>query len=425
MRSPIRLAALVAAAAAAFVWISGVAHPVAASAATGSCVDYKYCLEFRSQMNNKVLDGIFYHDETQQQAVMNATSKNGLWGISLESYPYWTGDDWNQFGGEGNGVFRLRSLARPNSCLTESLPGRNQARVVQCAAVDNSDDARKQSWFLVQGTGGDYSLRSLYDGKCLDILNGDGSDGAQVGAWDCNGDKGSSNQQWHVADYSGKTQQNSSQGPPIAKSPLPYTLASETEQNLGDQVRALNLASQITFCNHAAYLAEGVVSFARTGDGGTQSDLSTPVIPAGQCKSMTFPKGEWLEADVEMHEFSGMYFGQYGWRYWPNNGGLNQGHEWITEGLANDDLVGVYTVAGKYVNLTFNFYGSVCYSSSTIDYDFLSKRTTVVNDNDLHQGCQDANDPGLLSSVATVSEALEDFTDSLSEFLQWMYEARL
>ncbi len=425
MRSPTRLAALVLAVVTAFVWLSGIAQPGTAHAATGSCLDYKYCLEFRSQMNNKVMDGIFWGEEPGQQAVMNANSHNGLWGISLESYPYWTGSDWGQFGGEGNGIFRLRSLARGNSCLQENLSWRNQARVVQCAPVDNSDDARKQSFYLVKGTGGDYSIRSLYDGKCLDVLGGNNSDGAWVGAYDCNGDKGSSNQQWHVADYSGKTQQNSNQGPPIAKSPLPYTLASETEQNLGDQIRALNLPSKITFCNRGAYVAEGVISFARTGDGGTQAELSTPALAIGQCSTMTFPKGEWLEANVEMHLFSYMYMGEYGWQYWPNNGGRNIGSEFMSKGMANDDLVADYTVAGKYVNLTFNFHGSTCFASSTIDYDFLAKRTAVVKDNDLHQGCQDANDPGLVSSVAAVSEALEDFTDSLTEFLQWMYEAGL
>ena len=158
-----------------------------------TCAHYINCLSFRSAMNNRSLDAIWWGSTTEQEAVTSMNPTNGLWGVTFY-------DPQSRI----DGVFQLHPLAKPNWCLTEPASrSTSQMYVAPCVSKPGFPEGDRQEWRLFAGTNGNYSLRAAYDGYCADVLNGSNYDGAWVGSWSCSSGGGTSNQQWAVDDYSG------------------------------------------------------------------------------------------------------------------------------------------------------------------------------------------------------------------------------
>ena len=430
-RSLRRLAALVAVAFAAIAGFTTLSGFVAASRAEAdTCANYTYCLGFRSTMNNSALDGIYWSNEPTEQAVTDQNPVHGLWGVQFETWTdhapmtiqngvYVDGGTSPNTSYRDHAIFQLRSLSQPGGCLTEILSPRNQLRVTPCANNPQMTVDNQQQFYLVAGSDGAYSLRSLYDQKCVDVLNNSDGDGHWIGSWDCDG-LGSSNQQWKVADYSGTAATTQSNGTPVAGSQVAANLASIRAAALGRDIRAQNQPGKITFCNWGGYLAEGVLSFYRTGST-TGNHWSTPVLGASKCATFSIPRGQDIQAEVELHEFSGMYFGAYGWKTNPDNGGVNLRQNYWTSDTSNDVVAAAYSVGGDYSNITFNFYGTTCYPSTTVNYnDTLSRMATVVVDNHQHEGCRDSQNFGVETFLGEAVESIEDLTDGMADFMRWL-----
>jgi hypothetical protein len=398
-----------------------------AEAATQSCSAYTYCLGFRSAMNNSALDGIYWSNETQQQAVTDQTPVHGLWGLQFET---WTDTGpmsiqngmWVNSPGKPNstypeyGIFELRSLVQDGGCLTEITSPRDQLRVTPCANQPGSVTDNQQQWYLVAGNNGNYTLRSGYDGNCIDVLNNSNGDGHWIGTWPCNNGIGSSNQQWAVADYTGTTASNQSNGTALSGSTAASDLASAHSTNFAHDIAQRNLPGSITFCNWAGYLAEGVV-FYRTGS--TTGGWESPVLSAtNRCATFNIPRGQGIQASVEMHEFTGMFSGEYGWKY-PPGGGTNNGTDYWTSGTHNDIVAASYTIGGVYTNLTLNFYGSTCAPTTGVNFnDAASRLGTVVVDNHQQETCRDSQNFGIETYVDEAAEAVEDFLDGATDFMR-------
>ena len=180
--------------------------------------------------------------------------------------------------------------------------------------------------------------------------------------------------------------------------------------------RALNLPGRIRFCNWGGFVAEGVIEAYEYADNGQKHSWSTPTIPSRQCSTFNVPKGTPIAAHITMHIWSGMYFAQYGWKYWPNHtdsSGWND-YSGYGSGTANDDIVATYDLSAPYTNTTFNFYGTTCNATTGVTQDdFLSAQVSTVDDAHEAFGCQDAGEAngGSASALGRLNEALETVED--------------
>ncbi len=374
-------------------------------------------------MNGRAIDSIWWGHTTQQEAVTTKFDKldyylhNHLWGVYFPDNSY-----------RDQGSFELRSIGQPGWCLKESTD-RNQLAVSPCNDGPAHEPDPRQVWYLAPTDNADrFSLRSTWDGKCADILNGSDYDGAWVGAWNCGGAGGSTNQQWTISDWSGTQASTTLAGGIVPKSGTP-TANTLTHLNKGGMARyalALNLPGTIKFCNWGAFAAEGVIEAYEYADNGQKHSWSTPTIPSRQCSTFTVPKGTPITARITMHIWSGMYFAQYGWKYWPNHtdsSGWND-YSGYGSGTANDDIVATYDLSAPYTNTTFNFYGTTCNATTGVTQDdFLSAQVSTVDDEHEAFGCQDAGEAngGSASALGRLNEALEtveDLWDVLGSLLQ-------
>ncbi len=407
---------------AAFAGIFGFAGSDTANAATSqTCASYTYCLEFDSAMNGRAIDSIWWGHTTQQEAVTTKFDKldyylhNHLWGVYFPS-------------GQDQGSFELRSVGQQGWCLKESAD-RNQLAVSACNDVPGHEPDPRQVWYLAPTDNADrFSLRSTWDGKCADILNGSDYDGAWVGAWNCSGAGGSTNQQWTISDWTGTQASTTLAGGIVPKSgtATAKTLAQLNKGGMARYAAALNLPGRITFCNWGGFAAEGVIEAYELAENGQSHAWSTPTIPSQQCSTFNVPKGTPIAARITMHIWSGMYFAQYGWKYWPDHtdrSGWND-YSGYGSGTANDDIVATYNLSAPYTNTTFNFYGTTCNATTGVTQnDFLSAQVSTVADAHEAFGCQDAGEAngGSASALGRLNEALEtveDLWDVLGSLLQ-------
>ena len=167
------------------------------------------------------------------------------------------------------------------------------------------------------------------------------------------------------------------------------------------------------------------MSFYRTGST-TGRNWSTPVLSAtNPCSTFSIPRGQGIEAEIEMHVFSAMFTGAYGWKTYPNNGGVNTGKDYLTSVTSNDDTVASYTIGGVYTNVTLNFYGTSCSPSTGVNFnDSASRIGTVVVDNHEQEGCRDSQNFGIETYLGEASEAVEDFMDGASDFVRALAGSR-
>jgi hypothetical protein len=330
----------------AIAWAPGVVPIGTASAAGTTCQSYTYCFQLRSAMNGKRALDASYAGPTQDQAVTLASPWDGFWGVSSES----SAD-------KAKGLFQLRLVGLQNWCLTEPTSG-SQLDVVQCVNAPGTDADRRQNWtfFGPSSNSGQYSLRSAFDGKCVDVLNGTDSDLAQVGAWTCNSFYGSANQLWTVADYSGTT---NAPGVTAASPSTNSTAVGQLARQYSSTVVARQAVQQntpgsISFCNWGGYVAWATVNYARiTPSNAFLSGRSTPDLLITQCSSIPVPAGQGVAAEITLH----VHFG------------------------TNDVTAATYFLTAAYTKTTFNFYGTVCGPSIGVDAnDSLSGLlTTTVN----------------------------------------------
>lgn len=419
-RGRLRAVGLLVAVLAAFAGIFGFAgHDTANAVVTfksptsspPTCADYTYCLEFDSAMNGRAIDSIWWGHTTQQEAVTTKFDKydyylhNHLWGVYFPDNTY-----------KDQGSFELRSIGQPGWCLKEPSD-RTQLAVSPCNDVPGHEVDPRQVWYLAPSDNADrFSLRSTWDGKCADILNNSNFDGAWVGAWNCSGAGGSSNQQWTIADWSGTKASTTLAGGIVPKSgtPTATTLAHWNKGGMARYARALNLPGRIRFCNWGGFVAEGVIEAYEYADNGQKHSWSTPVIPSRQCATFNVPKGTPIAAHITMHIWAGMYFNEYNWIYWPNHTDQSGWNNLYPRGTGNDDIVATYDLSAPYTNTTFNFYGTTCNATTGVTQDdFLSAQVSTVADAHEAYGCQDAGEGngGSGSGLGRFNEALETVED--------------
>jgi hypothetical protein len=101
-------------------------------------------------------------------------------------------EEW-QFVNDGHQNFQIVSQAS-GLCLAQVASHANGAPVME----QNCAQVRSQLWHAINGTtvgGSDFQLLNLSSGQCLDLENGDTSDGVPMQVWDCN--IITDNQRWH------------------------------------------------------------------------------------------------------------------------------------------------------------------------------------------------------------------------------------
>ena len=127
-----------------------------------------------------------------------------------------------------------------------------------------------------------------------------------------------------------------------------------------------------------------------------------------------------------MHIWTGMYFAQYGWKYWPDHTD-SSGWNYLKgygSGTANDDVIATYNLAAPYTNTTFNFYGTTCNATTGVTQDdFLSAQVSTVADAHQASGCQEAGEDNggsgsILGRINEALETVEDLFDVLSGLLE-------
>ncbi len=371
-----------------------------------SCAHYIYCLSFRSAMNNRSLDSIWWGSTTEQEAVTSMNPTNGFWGVTFFSPA-----------SQIDGVFELHPIAaKPNWCLTEPASrSTSQMYVAPCVNQRGFPAGDRQEWRLVAGTNNNYSLRAAYDGYCADVLNRSDYDGAWVGSWSCSSGGGTANEQWAVDDYSGSLNAPSAAtnaallGPkagPFA-SGLPSQLADAGVKGLEDWAVRQNATGKITFCNWGGYVAMGVINIVRVGSKAPLYNWSTPVLNSRQCASYYIAAGQPVVAEITMHVFTNMFQGSYGWQYRPDNGGVNTRNDYWTSDYSNDDTVATYTLSSVYTNTSFHFYGTTCNATTGYTFDDVkTKIGTFVKDDGFAKGCWGDND--ISAGILTVGDAIED-----------------
>lgn len=90
--------------------------------------------------------------------------------------------------------FQIR-VRHSNKCLDldTASPTADGARVQQWTCL--GPDQLNQIWRVVENSDGTYTIKSLYNGTCLDAAAAGTANGTHVQMWTCNGQ---SNQRWYI-----------------------------------------------------------------------------------------------------------------------------------------------------------------------------------------------------------------------------------